>query len=178
MIPSVLCSMYLFYQFARLRVLRVRVDNHIVLLLLIINFIQRFLGAMDWIGNLTITVTISILGSILLVIRVIGKRLRIVHNFSWRRNRRMVIQLLSISVFYIIIWVPIIVCFLMVLYAPNPIVLNLSVSYLNYYQYICMLLYPLICLTGLKEAQKPLKQQFYRWAMFRTNNNRIQPTGT
>ncbi|CAF3421351.1 unnamed protein product [Rotaria sp. Silwood1] len=139
---------------------------------------DRFLGAMDWIGNLTITVTISILGSILLVIRVIGKRLRIVHNFSWRRNRRMVIQLLSISVFYIIIWVPIIVCFLMVLYAPNPIVLNLSVSYLNYYQYICMLLYPLICLTGLKEAQKPLKQQFYRWAMFRTNNNRIQPTGT
>ena len=40
MVPSILCSLYLFYQFVRLRVLRTRITNHLVLLLLIIDFIQ------------------------------------------------------------------------------------------------------------------------------------------
>lgn len=39
MIPSILCSIFLFYQFIRLRILRTRINNHLILLLLFINFI-------------------------------------------------------------------------------------------------------------------------------------------
>lgn len=40
MIPSIFCSIYLFYQFVRIRILRTRISNHLVLLLLITNFMQ------------------------------------------------------------------------------------------------------------------------------------------
>jgi hypothetical protein len=105
---------------------------------------------------------------------MIQKR-RVAQRFVWKRNRRMIIQILSISMLYIIVWSPIIVCFLMVLFASNSIVLQLSVSYLNYYQYLCMLLYPFICVTGLKEVQDILKQQYYRLTGHQKNNNRVQP---
>jgi hypothetical protein len=39
-IPSIICSIYIFYTFIRSRELRQRVNNHIILLLLIISFIQ------------------------------------------------------------------------------------------------------------------------------------------
>jgi hypothetical protein len=39
-IPSIICSLYIFYQFIRSRELRHRVNNHVVLVLLIITFIQ------------------------------------------------------------------------------------------------------------------------------------------
>lgn len=40
MIPSIFCSLYLFYQFYKIRILRTRTSNHLVLLLLVINFMQ------------------------------------------------------------------------------------------------------------------------------------------
>jgi hypothetical protein len=119
---------------------------------------------------------ITILASITLLIRVINQKRRIVQRFSWKRNRRMIIQLLSISMLYIIVWFPIIFCFLMVLYAPNSVVLELSVSYLNYYQYVSILLYPFMCIACLKEVQNALKKQFHRWTRHQiNNNNRAQP---
>ena len=39
-IPSIICSLYIFYQFIRLRELRQRVNNHVVLVLLMITFLQ------------------------------------------------------------------------------------------------------------------------------------------
>jgi hypothetical protein len=39
-IPSIACSLYIFYKFIRSDELRQRVNNHVILLLLIISFIQ------------------------------------------------------------------------------------------------------------------------------------------
>lgn len=39
-IPSILCSLYIFYHFIQSRKLRQRINNHVVLVLLIITFIQ------------------------------------------------------------------------------------------------------------------------------------------
>jgi len=39
-IPSIACSLYIFYQFIKSRELRQRVNNHVILVLLIISFIQ------------------------------------------------------------------------------------------------------------------------------------------
>jgi hypothetical protein len=40
LIPSILCSLYIFYHFIRSRDLRERVNNHGVLMLMIITFVQ------------------------------------------------------------------------------------------------------------------------------------------
>ena len=39
-IPSILCSLYIFYHFIRSRELRQRINNHGVLLLLLLAFVQ------------------------------------------------------------------------------------------------------------------------------------------
>ena len=39
-IPSILCSIYIFYHFIQIRELRRRTNNHVILLLLIITFLQ------------------------------------------------------------------------------------------------------------------------------------------
>ena len=39
-IPSIMCSLYIFYYFIRSRELRQRISNHIILVLLVITFIQ------------------------------------------------------------------------------------------------------------------------------------------
>ena len=139
---------------------------------------QRTFGAFDWIGNLSLTVLISILANIALVIRVIIQKLNIGQRLIWRKNRRLLIQLLSVSILYIVVWTPILVCFLMVLYAPNDLVIKLSVAYLNYYQYFGMLMYPFTCLIGLKEVQESLKEDI-RWLLRRPlKTNRVQQIQT
>ncbi|CAF1363136.1 unnamed protein product [Adineta steineri] len=55
-IPSILCSLFIFYHFYRSRKLRQRINNHVVLLLLIITFIQV-------IGELPITLIFLRTGS-------------------------------------------------------------------------------------------------------------------
>ncbi len=40
LIPSIVCSLLIFYHFARSRELRQRLNNHAILILLLINFIQ------------------------------------------------------------------------------------------------------------------------------------------
>ena len=87
----------------------------------------------------------------------------------------MINQLLSVALLYMIVWIPILVCFLMVLFSSNTLVVQLSVSYLNYYQYVAMLLYPFICLTGLKEVQDAFKEQFSFWKRPGTQTNQVDP---
>ena len=40
MIPSILCSLFIFYHFIQCRELRLRINNHAILLLLMITFLQ------------------------------------------------------------------------------------------------------------------------------------------
>lgn len=109
------------------------------------------------------------------MIRVIEKKRRVAQRGLWRRNRRLILQLLSVSILYFIVWVPILFCFLMMLFTSNIVVLTLSVSYLNYYQYTGMLLYPFICLIGLKEVQEALKQQIQWLKRQSVKVHQVQP---
>ncbi len=86
----------------------------------------------------------------------------------WRRNRKMVIQLASISIMYIIIWISSVVCFVVPLIVPSPLALELGIAILSYVQYVSCLLCPFMCLIGLPEIRDSIKQMFKR-----TNN--VQP---
>ena len=120
----------------------------------------------------------AILTNLFLLVRVIEQKRRIAQRDLWRRNRRLITQLLSVSLLYFTVWVPILFCFLMVLFTSNNLVVKLSVSYLNYYQYLGMLLYPFICLIGLKEIQDSLKEHMQWFKRRSMKIHQIQPLHT
>jgi len=80
----------------------------------------------------------------------------------------MVIQLASISIMYIIVWIPSVVCFVVPLIVPDPLALDLATAILNYVQYVSCLLCPFMCLVGLPEIRDSVKQMF-------KPSNHVQP---
>ncbi len=86
----------------------------------------------------------------------------------WRRNRKMVIQLASISIMYVVVWIPSVVCFVVPLIVPDPYALELGTAILNYIQYVSCLLCPFMCLIGLPEIRDSIKKIL-------TRANNVQP---
>ncbi len=96
----------------------------------------------------------------LLIVRFLLQKRRVGQREIWRRNRRMVIQLASISIMYNIVWIPSVVCFVVPLIIPSPISSEVTTDILNYSQYLSFLLCPFMCLIGLPEIRHSLKQTF------------------
>ena len=64
------------------------------------------LSTYDWIVDVGLPIVVIILANVALVIRVIKQKYRHHEAFSWRKQRRMTLQLLSISSLYLIAWLP------------------------------------------------------------------------
>lgn len=96
----------------------------------------------------------------MLIVRVLLQKHRVGQRDIWRRNRKMVIQLASISIMYIIVWIPSVVCFVVPLIVPSPIAAELAIAILNYVQYLSCLLCPFMCLIGLPEMRDSIKKMF------------------
>ena len=94
-----------------------------------------------------------------LIVRVLLQKRRVGQRAIWRRNRKMVVQLASISIMYIVVWVPSVVCFVIPLIVPSPFAADLAASVLNYFQYVSNLLCPFMCLVGLPEIRGLIKQK-------------------
>ncbi|CAF1398210.1 unnamed protein product [Adineta steineri] len=146
----------------RFRELLKRLNNHIILALLLINFIQFHLGLFDWLFHVCIPVITSATASMLLIIRVLIQKRRIGQREIWRRNRKMVIQLISISIIYMVIWIPNVVFHIIPLIVSSPLSSEIATGILSHVQYMPALLCPFMSLIGLPEIRKSLKQTFTR----------------
>ena len=129
---------------------------------------QFSLGLYDWISNVFAPVVVGTGATAALVLRVLLQKRRVGQPGIWRRNCKMVIQLVSVSTIYIIVWIPIVVCFVVPLIVPSPFTLELVLAVLNYLQYIPCLLCPFMCLVGLPEIRDSFKQML-------TRMNTVQP---
>ena len=98
----------------------------------------------------------------IIIVRVLLQKRRVGQREIWRRNRKLVIQLASISIMYIVVWIPSVVCFIVPLIVPSPLSSQLTTGILNYSQYMSVLLCPFMCLIGLPEIRHSLKQMFTR----------------
>ncbi len=103
-----------------------------------------------------------------LIVRILFQKRRVGQREIWRRNRKLVAQLASVSIMYIIIWIPNVVCFVVPLIVPCPLASEVAVAYLNYLQYMSCLLCPFMSLIGLPEIRNSIKQMF-------TRSNAVQP---
>jgi hypothetical protein len=113
-------------------------------------------------------VIIGAVATTALIVRVVLQKRRVGQRGIWRRNRKMVVQLASISIMYMIVWIPNVVCFVVPLIVPSPVASELATAFLNYLQYLCCLLCPFMCLIGLPETRNSIKKIFTRF-------NHVQP---
>ncbi len=104
----------------------------------------------------------------MLISRVIVQKRRVGQRAIWQRNRKMVLQLSSISIMYIIVWIPSILCYLIALIFQIAFAFDLASNVFIYFKYITSLLCPFMCLVGLPEVFQSIKQIFTRF-------NTVQP---
>jgi hypothetical protein len=67
---------------------------------------NQILATFDWIVNTAFPIAIIILANIVLVIKVIKQQYRRQRVITWSKQRRMTLQLLSMSSLYLVTWLP------------------------------------------------------------------------
>ncbi|CAF0970687.1 unnamed protein product [Adineta ricciae] len=115
---------------------------------------EKSLATFDWVFNNGFPIIVITLADVSLIIRVVRQRLRRHGSVSWKKQRRMTIQLLSVSCLYMIAWFPgIIVAAIQYLVSPT-FLLDIQVEYIFYLTYMICLFIPWICLGLFPEFIK------------------------
>ncbi|CAF1224145.1 unnamed protein product [Rotaria sp. Silwood1] len=122
---------------------------------------ERIPGSIDLLINLTLPLFISILSNIFLLGRVVHQKHRMKQQRKWKKNRRLVIQLISIVIVHNLIWLPIIICLLIELFSPkvDQVLIDLSVNLFTYSIYIAIMICPFVSLLGLHDIGRQFFSQ-------------------
>lgn len=137
-------------------------------------------ATIDYLTNVFTPAVVVIVANAILLSRVVMQKRAMKVANTWRRNRLMYIQLLSISILYFVVWIPyVIIAVIRLLHDPlflNDVTITLL---LNDGLYICPLASPFISLVGLPAVRQRLRESFS--CMIGLNqhaNNRIEPIPT
>jgi len=102
---------------------------------------NQSLALYDWIANTGLAIVVIILANIVLVIRVIRQKARRQRVITWSKQRRMTLQLLSISSLYLVTWLPSIISGSMQQVNPSTHLYEIQEDYISDLTYlICLLL--------------------------------------
>jgi hypothetical protein len=127
---------------------------------------------MDWVVNGCLNVMLSVLATLVIIIRVLSQKRRVATQRSiWQRSRRIIIQLVVLSVSYMIVWLPCVICFVITLFTPVPFLSALYSAYLSYYQYVSSLLCPFVCLISSPE----IRQAFRNNRIIQLSRHTVKP---
>lgn len=132
---------------------------------------ERIPGSIDLLINLTIPLSICVLVNLFLLFRVLQQKRRMKQQQKWKKNRHLVIQLMSIVFIHNLIWLPIIICLLNTLFAPEvqQVVIDLSVNLFTYSIYIVIMICPFVSLLGLSDIRQAIIPRRFR-------GNQTRPT--
>ncbi|CAF1256308.1 unnamed protein product [Adineta ricciae] len=118
---------------------------------------EDVIGAVDWILSSAIPILTTIAINDLLIIRVVYQKYKIQHIHTWRITRKLVSQLLSISLLFLSIYLPITLFVLIRLWIDPSFLVTENALYFLYAGYLVPLLTPFICLISLPEIVKKIK---------------------
>lgn len=105
---------------------------------------SKILGTFDWMCNNGLPIVVIILANVVLVIRVVRQKHRHHQLVTWRKQRRMTLQLLSISCLYFFTWLPnLCIGFVQQLFIPDFLV-DIQLDYIFDLTYLISLLLPWI----------------------------------
>ncbi|CAF1153549.1 unnamed protein product [Adineta steineri] len=112
------------------------------------------LATYDWGVDNGLPIVVITIANVALLVRVIRQKLRRQGTVSWKKQRRMTVQLLSISLLYFIAWLPgIVVAVIQQLFIPG-FLAEIQVEYIFYLTYMICLFVPWVCLGLFPEFIK------------------------
>ncbi|CAF2686783.1 unnamed protein product [Rotaria sp. Silwood2] len=116
-------------------------------------FYETTISTFDQFIDLIFPVVVSSLASLVLLSRIVWQKRRMQQRQMWKKNRRLLIQLLYIVILYNLVWLPMIICWLVIILSPvpQPFLVELSINILPYGIYIVILLCPFVSLISLPE---------------------------
>ncbi|CAF1656359.1 unnamed protein product, partial [Rotaria magnacalcarata] len=116
-------------------------------------FDHTILGVWDLIVHQTLPNVIIVFSSIALLIRVILQKNHLRQGVHWRKHKKMIIQLLSISAVYIIFNVPWVLVIFAYQYGLSEAVAKGALIYTGFISYFVIFLFPFVCCLSLPELQ-------------------------
>ncbi len=129
----------------------------------------------DLLVNLCLIEIIGFLTNIVLVSRVLHKKYRMKQQNIWKKNRRLLIQVLSITLLHNIMLFFMVTFMLIDLFSPTPqpILVDFTFNYLKYGIYLVNLLCPFVSLVVLSQLWPHSISRFLRYFL---RGNVVQPT--
>ena len=123
---------------------------------------NKVLGTFDWAVNNGFPILIIALANVGLVLRVIREKHRRQQVVSWRKQRRMTVQLLSISCLYFFTWFPTL-CIAVVqqLFIPD-FLIQVQFNYVLDLTYVICLFLPWVCLGLFPQLIQWMKTRVFR----------------
>jgi hypothetical protein len=123
---------------------------------------NKVLTTYDWVVDTGLPTVVLIVSDVALVVRTIRQKIRRQRIISWRKQRRMTLQLLSISSLYFIAWFPNLVIGLVQEFILPTFLIEIQVDYIFYLTYLVCLLIPWVCLGLFPEFTKWIQNDLIR----------------
>ena len=122
-------------------------------------FSGTFLGSWDLIVHQVIPTLIIIVFSVGLIVRVMWQKRRLHQSMNWRRHRKMVVQLLSISCVYMLFNFPWTFMVFGVQYGLSIEVMFVPLLYAGYLYYFVTFLFPIVYLLSSSKIRSKLSKK-------------------
>ena len=96
--------------------------------------------------------------------------------FKWKRDRKMILQLLAVSSLYLAMWMPLQLCSLINIYWDWSFLLQAQIDYMYLFPYLIHLLYPFVVLLTYHKEMLPSRQITVDQANTATDHKRQIPS--
>jgi hypothetical protein len=106
-------------------------------------------------------ILIIVLFTMALLLRILYQKYRMHRPIQWRKHRKMTIQVLSISLLYLIFSFPFVLVTLMYLCGLLYSVYGDFLPYASFFSYFIILFFPFVCVLSLPELQVKIKRFFH-----------------
>ena len=115
-------------------------------------------GSINWITTCFIPILLTLIFNVLLLLRMVHQKFKMQRHRSWRKTRKLTIQLVWVSFLFLTIYLPYIIFALIRLWIDPSFLSIPSMTYLAYTLYLVPLLMPFICLMVFPQIMTELKK--------------------
>lgn len=139
-------------------------------------FDRTFLGSWDLIVHQVVPTLIIVFFSVGLIVRVILQKRRLNQAVSWRKHRKMMIQLISISCVYVVFNFPWTFLVFAFQYGLPGEVAHVPLLYAGYLYYYVIFVFPFACCGSLPELRQQVINTIF-WCRKRKGDGKSTSTG-
>ena len=124
-------------------------------------FYRTILGLWDLNFHQVFPTLIILIFSIGLIVRTVSQRNKLTHNIQWKKYRKMILQLLSISALYITCNGPWVLVIFVFQFGLSPTITAVALMYTGFLYYYVIFLFPFVCCLSLPELRNKLRAKVF-----------------